>query len=225
MMFRSIKGLPFFCSWSGGKDSCLALYHALLEGGSPRYLLTMLRETGDRSRSHGNPVELLHSQARSLGVPIITGSATWEGYEESFLSLLRELRKDGVETGVFGDIDLEEHRRWIERVCSLADIQPFLPLWKRERPSLLREFIDAGFEATIVTVKEGVLPEEFLGKTLDADTVREMEKTGIDLSGEAGEYHTFVSDGPIFDTAVEIAVRRRVLVDGYWFLDVGSRPR
>jgi diphthamide synthase (EF-2-diphthine--ammonia ligase) len=80
--------------------------------------------------------------------------------------------------------------------------------------------MDAGFKATVVVVKEGVLSERYLGRTLDADLVRDMEAEGIDISGEAGEYHTFVSDGPIFSGAVDMAVRRRVLVDGHWFLDV-----
>ncbi len=222
MAAQSIAGKPFFCSFSGGKDSCLALYHALKEGGRPGYLFTMLTEDGERSRSHGLPLSLIRQQSDALAIPLITRSASWRGYEEAFVSALFELREAGVDTGVFGDIDIEDHRAWCRRVCSDAGMLAFHPLWKRERSALLEEFIRLGFSATIIAVKDGTLDTDFLGQRLDSRTIKEMGHAGVDASGELGEYHTVVTGGPIFSRAIELRARGKVLRDGYWFLDVSG---
>jgi diphthine-ammonia ligase len=195
---KSIKSYPFFCSWSGGKDSCLALYYAIQNGGMPKALLTMLREDGERSRSHGLPVNLIQRQAQNLNIPIFAKKTSWNDYEKSFLSTLREFKKDGIEYGVFGDIDLVPHLEWVERVCSSAMIQPYEPLWKKARLDLLHDIFNLGFTAIIVAVKHCVLDTCFLGQILNEQVVKEMEKIGIDASGEKGEYHTVVTDGPFF---------------------------
>jgi len=109
----SIKSHPFFCSWSGGKDSSLALYRAIKEGGKPCFLLTILTEDNQRSRSHGLLSGLIEKQALALGIPLIFRAASWENYEEAFTSAICALREQGIETGVFGDIDIEEHREWV----------------------------------------------------------------------------------------------------------------
>lgn len=218
----SIKGCPFFCSWSGGKDSCLAMYHAMREGGKPRFLLTMLTEDNERSRSHGLPVTLIRKQALALGIPLVVRATSWDDYEVTFLSALREFERQGVEVGVFGDIDIDAHREWVEQVCCSAAIRPYQPLWKQARRRLLEELFKTGFKATIVVVKEGTLDRRFLGKTLDADVVLEIEEMGIDSSGEQGEYHTVVTDGPIFSAPLHLDMKRQVLRDGYWFLEVSA---
>ena len=218
----SIKGCPFFCSWSGGKDSCLAMYHAMREGGRPRFLLTMLTEDNERSRSHGLPVTLIRKQALALGIPLVVRATSWDDYEVTFLSALREFKRQGVEAGVFGDIDIDAHREWVEQVCCSATIRPYQPLWKQARRRLLEELFETGFKATIVVVKEGTLDRRFLGKTLDADVVSEIEEMGIDSSGEQGEYHTVVTDGPIFSAPLHLDMKRQVLRDGYWFLEVSA---
>ena len=159
----SIEGKDFFCSWSGGKDSCLALHRAIQKGGRPRCLLTMMTEDGHRSRSHGLPLSLLERQASLLQIPLVTRSASWDAYEAVFGAALAELRQTGIEAGVFGDIDLEHHGQWVARVCSTAGIQPFQPLWKQRRRDLVDEFLGAGFQAIIVAVKEGVLDRSLLG--------------------------------------------------------------
>jgi diphthine-ammonia ligase len=217
---KSIKNHPFFCSWSGGKDSCLALYHAIQNRGMPKALLTMLREDGERSRSHGLPVDLIQRQARSLDIPLLARRSSWDDYERVFLSALREFKKDGIEYGVFGDIDLEPHLEWVERVCSSAVMQPYEPLWKKARLDLLHDFFQLGFTARIVAVKQGVLDTRFLGRTLNEQVIREMEEIGIDASGEKGEYHTVVTDGPIFSSPVHIELKEQSVHDGYCFLDV-----
>jgi len=215
-----IAGRPFFCSWSGGKDSCLALYHAIQNGGKPHSLLTILSEDGVRSRSHALPRLLIEEQARKLGLRAFFRSASWQQYEEEFISALHEFRKSGIEVGVFGDIDVDSHREWVQRVCAIAGIAPVHPLWKRDRRELLEEFIGLGFKAQIVVINEQKLDKNFLGKTIQAQTINEMEEAGIDPSGELGEYHTVVTDGPIFCSKVEIKTVGQEHHDGYWFLKV-----
>lgn len=217
---KPLSGRSFFCSWSGGKDSCLALYHAIKGGGKPLVLLTMMIETGDRSRSHGLTAEVLEAQAESLGIPISFCATSWKEYEGSFLKMLDRLKASGICDGVFGDIDLEDHRAWIERVCGLREVQSWLPLWKRSREDLITEWIETGFRSEIVAVKDKVLSPDFLGRVIDTGIVDEFRKSGIDLSGEAGEYHTVVTDGPIFRNSLHLKHGERVLKDGYWFSDV-----
>jgi len=216
----SIRNCPFFCSWSGGKDSCLALYQAIQNGGIPKALLTMLTEDGERTRSHGLPVDLVQCQAEKLGIPLVVRKSSWDDYEENFVSAIRKFKKDGVEYGVFGDIDLEPHLQWVERVCSSVAIQPYEPLWKRPRRDLLNEFLGLGFQATIVDIKQGVLDQSFLGRLLDQHVITDIEKAGCDASGEEGEYHTVVTAGPIYSSAIHITKRGQIIHDGYCFLDV-----
>ncbi len=219
---ESVAGHPFFCSWSGGKDSCLALHRAIREGGSPKRLFTMMREDGRASRSHGLPRYLLEEQARQIGIPIDFRSASWEAYETVFSEMLGEFQTDGIETGVFGDIDIEDHRDWCRRVCGARGMRARHPLWKHPRRKLLEEFIRLGFKATIVVTKADTLGSEWLGRMIDENAVSELEKLGVDPSGESGEYHTLVTDGPIFPSPIEMHFREHVLHDGYWFLGISG---
>ena len=217
-----VKGKTFFCSWSGGKDSCLALYLAIQNGATPRALLTMLQEDGERSRSHGLPVSVLQQQALALGIPLVMCKSSWDNYEQNFLDIISEFRKEGIEYGVFGDIDLEAHLEWVERVCSSVQIQSYEPLWKTPRRDLLAKFFQLGFKATIIAIKQGTLDNSFLGRTLNDEVITEMEDAGIDASGEEGEYHTVVTNGPIFRNAVAIKSGEHILRDGYCFLDISG---
>lgn len=209
-----------FCSWSGGKDSCLAFHRSTLAGMKPSLILTMLTESGERSRSHGLSVSVLNDQASALGIRLITRATSWDDYETNFIDAIRPLREEGFSAGVFGDIDLEGHREWVTRVCSVANMEAVLPLWRGDRRTLLREFISSGFTAIIVSVKDSVLDRSFLGRTLNGDTVEELVMSGVDVSGEGGEYHTFVTDGPGFSRPVRIGNSTRESHDGYSFLEL-----
>ncbi len=220
---KTIEGKSFFCSWSGGKDSCLALYHAVQHGGVPKALFTMMTEEGERSRSHGLSTDVVEYQALSLKIPQVKRSASWETYEPVFLSAMREFKADGIKCGVFGDIDLAEHRQWVERVCEAAGIFPYEPLWRRERKALLEEFLNLGFKAMIISVKEGLLSRDFLGRIIDRQVIADMENAGIDASGEEGEYHTMVIDGPLFSFPIRLNQKEKVVHNGYCFLDVSVR--
>jgi diphthine-ammonia ligase len=217
---KSIAGRPFFCSWSGGKDSCLALYRAIQNGGNPHSLLTILSEDGVTSRSHALSKALLEKQANSLGLQPVFRSASWEQYEAEFISALQEFKESGIEVGVFGDIDMDSHREWVRRVCGVAGVVAVHPLWKRNRRELLEEFIGLGFSAQIVVINEQKLNKSFLGKTIAAKTIIEMVESGIDPSGELGEYHTVVTDGPIFSSKVVIKTVGQEQHENYWFLKV-----
>lgn len=214
---------PAFCSWSGGKDSCLALYRAIQEGYVMRFLFTMLSENGDKSRSHGLSIDVLKAQSQALGIPLVLGAATWEGYEERFAVTLRGFRDSGIRTGIFGDIDIEGHREWVERVCASSEMEAYLPLWRFPRLDLLDEFLGSGFKAILVSIKEGTLDRSLLGRVLSRDLVREIEGCGVDACGEQGEFHTVVTAGPLFTHEVHINLGDQVLHDGYWFQEVSLR--
>ena len=217
---ESMAGCPFFCSWSGGKDSCLALYHAIRNGGRPHSLLTVLSEDGVTSRSHALPRSLIEEQARRLGLQPVFRSASWQQYEWELISALHGFKEAGIEVGVFGDIDVDSHREWVRRVCSIGEIVPIHPLWKRDRRELLEEFIGVGFRAQIVVINEQKMDKKFLGKIIQPQTITEMEEAGIDPSGELGEYHTVVTDGPIFSSEVTIRSTGQHHHEDYWFLRV-----
>ena len=120
-----------FCSWSGGKDSALALHRAVCSGYySPLVLFTMMAEEGGRSRSHGLPGTLLEKQSQCMGLDHVFGRATWDGYEVEFKRVIGGLREKGIEAGIFGDIDLRAHLDWISRICAECGVRWWEPLWQ-----------------------------------------------------------------------------------------------
>lgn len=219
----SAKKIPrFLTSWSGGKDSCLAFLEACTGGGAPAALLTMLNETGARSRSHGIPPAILAAQAERLGLPVITGDASWGNYEEIFVKKLIEIkciRK--ADTVVFGDIDLAAHREWEEKVCAAAGLNAVLPLWGRDRRHVVRDILAAGIRAMIISCNAR-LGENFLGRILNEETVRDLDAAGVDVCGENGEYHTLVLDCPRFSRPLEITAGKKERAGDYWFLEVAA---
>lgn len=222
-----LRGVPVLCSWSGGKDSALALHEATSAGALPRVLVAMMIESGERSRSHGLSRELLEAQARAVGLPIRFGAASWGGYEDEMARVLAAATAEfGTVAGVFGDIDIEGHREWVEGVCARAGVEACLPLWQRDRRRLMGDLLDAGFEPAIVAVRDGVLPPELLGVTIDADLVAEIERLGADAAGENGEFHSLVVAGPLFQRRLVVEFGERSLRDGVWFNDVtcGAEP-
>jgi diphthine-ammonia ligase len=217
---NSILGKPFFCSWSGGKDSNLALYRAIQQGGKPQFLLTIFREDGERSHSHGLPISVLQQQADALGIPLVTRNASWSDYTSVFSSTVQQFKEQGIQYGVFGDIDIEEHRQWCQEVCHSADMAAIHPLWQSDRNDLLDEFLDLNFKATIVTLKQDYLQHGWLGKQLTQEIIDQMNKAGIDACGENGEYHTVVTGGPLFSTEIDLQMHGQEFHDGYWFLNL-----
>jgi uncharacterized protein (TIGR00290 family) len=183
----------------------------------------MLTEGGERSRSHGLRRELLEAQAAALGVPISFGAATWAGYEDALQQELVAAAALGLRTGIFGDIDIEPHRDWVEAIADAAGTRARLPLWQRPRESLMREVLDLEFRVVIVAVRDGLLPPSLLGTTIDDAVLRQLEASGVDLAGENGEFHTFIADGPLFSTAIDVDIGETTLRDGVWFVDLIPR--
>lgn len=192
-------------SFSGGKDSCLALWRARRAGLEVRALINVLEETGARNRSHGVPKALLQAQAGALGCDLLTPVASWQDYEQQFTATLRELRQQGTEIAVFGDIDLQAHRDWEEKVCAAAGLVAWLPLWHEPRERIAREIIREGFEAYVVCTDSRYLADEFCGRRYDARLLEELP-AGVDACGENGEFHTFVFNGPMFRAPVPCAI-------------------
>ncbi|MCK4463610.1 MAG: diphthine--ammonia ligase [Candidatus Omnitrophica bacterium] len=214
-----------FISWSGGKETSLAFYKAMQnQDVKVAYLLNMISEDGKHSRSHGVNSNLLKIQAEAIGIPIVQRKTSWGRYEEEFKKAVLELRKERIDTGIFGDIDIEEHRDWIERVCKNIGIRPILPLWKREREKLLKEFIQVGFKAIVVTTQVNFLGKVWLAHQINERFIEDLKTLGnIDLCGEKGEYHTFVYDGPIFKKPVKFVVGKKILKNKHWFLELNLK--
>lgn len=175
----------------------LALHRALAAGVRIEALLSMFEEGGARSRSHGLPRHLLQSQADALGLPLVVREAGWAGYESVFTDQLRRFADEGLTHGVFGDIDLQPHRDWEEKVCAAAGLTAVLPLWGEPRRALVDELLARGFRARVVCVDGRRLDANFCGREFDADFLADLPPE-VDACGENGEFHTFVFDGPRF---------------------------
>ncbi len=210
----------FITSWSGGKDSCFAMMQAMQQGLVPKVLLNMMNENGKISRSHGIPLAILERQAAMLDLAILTRPTSWNEYEKTFVSALNRLRElYNVDTAVFGDIDLQAHRDWEEKVCTAAGLKALLPLWQQDRKQLVSAMIESGIEAYIVSCNE-VMGEKYLGKKITHQLVIELESIGIDACGENGEYHTLVVNTPIFKATLDIAFDAALHHGNYWFIEM-----
>jgi diphthine-ammonia ligase len=211
-----------FASWSGGKDGCLALYRAIANGMDVRYLANMVTENSQRSCSHGILAAVIKKQAEALGIPIVQKPTTSDTYEAVFVKTINDFKREGIEGGVFGDIDFSPHREWIERVCQKAEITPHLPLWNEDQKKLMEEFIDAGFTAVVVAVKADLFGKEVLGRIVDRKFLTYLagRDKGITPCGEAGEYHTLVIDGPFFKKRLEITKSEKVTRGDHHFLEI-----
>ena len=208
-------------SWSGGKDAALS-YYRVMGDFHVTHLLNMVAEDGRISRSHGIRTDVLRMQAEAMSLPIVSVRSSWETYEAEFKKTLSGLKGRGVEAGIFGDIDLDAHREWVERVSKESGMEAVLPLWgEKIRENLIEELIEAGFETVIVATKKDLLGQEWLGRMIDDDFARDISKIkGVDISGEGGEYHTFVVSGPIFKKRINILKSEKITRDQHCFLDI-----
>ncbi len=204
-MTQALEGRVACASFSGGKDSCLALWRARRAGLQVRALINVLEETGARNRSHGVPRSLLRAQADALDCELVTPAASWQDYEAQFTAVLRELRSQGTEIAIFGDIDLQAHREWEEKVCAVAGLTAYLPLWQEPRELIAQEVLREGFEAYVVCTDSRYLADEFCGRRYDALFLKDLP-VGVDACGENGEFHTFVFNGPMFRQPVPCRV-------------------
>jgi diphthine-ammonia ligase len=206
------------CSWSGGKDSCFALMETLGKDFQLRALVNMMNENGLISRSHGLPISILQQQADAMNVPLITRATSWNKYEDNFIESLEIIANDyDVKAMVFGDIDLQQHRDWEEMVCSKAGLSAILPIWKKDRKELVMKMLNEGIEFMIVSCNT-TMGERFTGRVMTLELVAELEKMGIDVCGENGEFHTVVINCPLFQHAIRLPAYSTILHENYWFL-------
>ncbi|MEW6102560.1 MAG: diphthine--ammonia ligase [bacterium] len=211
------------CSLSGGKDSCLALYKAIKEGHKIKCLLNFISRGFKRCCFHGIEAGLMSLQANCLGIPLVQKevSPDMEEYEREFKSAVSGIKE--INAMVFGDIYLNEHKEWVERVCSDLGITPIEPLWNSPPESLIEEFIDLGFKAIVVSCQADKFGKDFIGNKVDRDFLSYLKEKNICPAGENGEFHTLVIDDPIFKRRIEIIESEPVLKEGFWkhwFLDI-----
>ncbi len=209
-------------SWSGGKDSCLACYKAKEEGFEVQNLLIMMNNKG-QSSFHLIPSDLLDAQSNAVEIPTTKRNATTETYEQEFKKTLKQMKAQGVEGVVTGDIfEVSQHEiGWLERISRETDMKPIRPLWRRSTKEILNEFLRLGFKAIVVRVRTDLLGAEFLGRQVDEEFCAELVKLGnVDPCGERGEYHTFVTDGPLFKKRIEILETRKSTQNGSGKLEI-----
>jgi len=197
-------------NWSSGKDSALALYKILR---NPDYtiecLLTSVNQQYQRISMHGVRVELLEAQANSIGLPLkimqIPEMPTMEVYENVMSETLQEFKKQGITHSVFGDIFLEDLRKYRENQLAQIGFEGIFPVWKIPTPDLIQEFISLGFKTIVVCVNERYLDKSFVGRIIDQDFINDLPEN-VDVCGENGEFHTFTFDGPLFSNPINFEI-------------------
>lgn len=214
-------------SWSGGKDSCLALWE-LCRAGDWRVetLLTTVTRDYDRISMHGVRCELLQRQAESLGLPLqqveISKGAGNDEYEAELGRALAHHHGLGIGHVAFGDLFLEEIRAYRDKLLAAHGMSGLYPVWGRDTAELIREFIGLGFRTVVVCVDPAKLDPRFVGRVIDAEFLEDLP-AGVDPCGENGEFHTFVFDGPLFAEPVRFSTGQIVCRDSFWFCDLLPR--
>jgi uncharacterized protein (TIGR00290 family) len=207
-------------SFSGGKDSFLALDRACRTGYHIDYLVTFYDEASQRVRFHGVPIEAVQAQADSLDIPLLHYPNQPEHFEATFLKALHDLRQSGVTSIIFGNIHLADVRAWYEERTTRAGLLHHEPLWGEEPGQLVREGIARGYLATLTCIDTRRAKAAWLGATLSEALVEEFEQAGIDPCGERGEYHTFVHAGPLFRHRLVLASGEERVQDGFRLVDI-----
>jgi uncharacterized protein (TIGR00290 family) len=211
-------------AWSSGKDSAWSL-HVLRDRGDVEVagLLTTVNEAFGRVAMHAVRRELLEAQARAAGVPLhvvpIPSPCPNEVYEAAMARALAEARAAGVEAVAFGDLFLEDVRRYREERMAPTGLRPLFPLWGRPTRALAEEMIDGGLRARLTCVDPKVLDPSFAGRAFDRGLLEALPPD-VDPCGERGEFHSFAWDGPMFDRPVPVAVGEVVHRDGFVFADL-----
>lgn len=206
---------------SGGKDSTLALDRARRMGLDVRYLVNIYEGTSGRVRFHGVRHALIVEQARALGLELLTAATSPASFEGTFTHLLRELKALGVQGVVFGNIHLADIRAWYEERVRAQGLEHIEPLWGAPPVELVWEVLERGYRALIVSVDLARSAVRFLGRELDADVYTEIStRDDLDPAGEAGEYHTFVFDGPELRQPVAFTKGDTLVMEGHRFVDL-----
>lgn len=210
-----------YVSWSGGKDCYLALQKAVEQRLSVTTLVTYIDKEG-RHMSHGVDTPLLQRQARALDLTLKTVSVSRNDYDRGFIDVTTALKEEGVTGGVFGDINLLEHRRWIENRCRRQSITPFFPLWDMEETAVVRELLARKARLLIVALREDLLDKKWIGRELDEQFLRLCMERGLSPCGENGEYHTLAVGGPLFREPLNLKRGEVLKQEGMLFLEINA---
>lgn len=234
-------------NWSGGKDSAFCMYICASDYDVEiKYLLTTLSEAYDRVNMHGIRRDLLQLQAASIGKELkeifLPENSALNTYDEIMRRNLKELKEEGIDYSIFGDIFLEDLKQYRESRLAEISMKGLFPLWGWNTDKIMNDFIKAGFKAVIVCVNDKYLDKSFLGRTIDSSLLNDLP-ANVDPCGENGEFHTFVYDGPIFKKLIpfeygEIVYKKYKLVPdsqedecfsenvqhnfdtGFWYMDL-----
>ena len=195
-------------SWSGGLESSLSCHKVIEEGHDVDCLVAFVLDKYWPAMGH--PPEIMRLQSESIGIPLImlkVEEPYKEGYNKAIASLIETRGIEGIVTGDIYVVD-DVHGNWIETVTEGLDIKVIVPLWEQDTFEVLDDELSSGFRAVFTCVKPPFFDQEWIGKELNKDTVKDLlalvEEKGIDPCGENGEYHTMVIDGPIFKKPIEI---------------------
>lgn len=236
-----MKKIPAIFSWSGGKDSSYALHKVMQEGVyEVRYLLSTINGNFRRLSMHGVREELIEAQSASIGIPlkkVYVYEADNASYEKQMGLLLGQVRQEGIEHVIFGDIFLEDLRAYREEKMKQVGMQCVFPIWKKDTAILVNDFIAKGFKTITCCINDGYLDESWCGRLIDKDFVDDLP-TNVDPCGENGEFHSYCFAGPIFRfplpitkgeltyRALEIKTKdhptpiKEVGTKGFWFCDL-----
>jgi uncharacterized protein (TIGR00290 family) len=217
-----MTGRPYALMWSGGKDSALALDRARRAGLVVSRLISFYDSATRRVRFHATRVEMLEAQAAAIGVELRAIATTWPEMEECLHRELGSLQEEGFAGVVFGDIHLADVRDWYETRVVAAGLEHVEPIWGDQPAKLLAEFISSGGRGVITCVELARLDESWLGRITDGQFATDIQKAGVDVCGENGEYHSFAFDGPAFNRPVSWIAGERRLAAGFAQLDLAE---
>ncbi|MGH7950519.1 MAG: diphthine--ammonia ligase [Limisphaerales bacterium] len=209
----TMKEKIVFC-WSGGKDSALALNRILRDD---RYeivsLLTTCNEHFQRVSMHGVRLELLNKQAEAIGLPLekifMSRRSSNDEYQQKMSACLLAHKSRGVSACVFGDIFLEDLKRWREENLAKVGMRGIFPIWKNDSRELIREFIALDFGTVICCVNDAYLGEDSVGRNIDEEFIRALP-ANVDPCGENGEFHSFAFAGPVFKQPLKFKLGDKV---------------
>ena len=194
----------FTASFSTGKDCTLAIYKAIKAGYEPAGLITTRNTDGKIAWFHQLPRNVLDRLSDCIGIPIFLMLTGGKDYEKNFQERLLKMKEMGAKLCVFGDIDIQAHKDWGEALCRSCGLAPLYPLWGMSRRQAVEEFIESGFKARITAVDTTKMDRSYLGEAITPKLIEKLEQDNVDVRGENGEYHTIVTDGPIFKKPLEI---------------------
>lgn len=215
--------MSLWLSWSSGKDCAWALHRLRQDGAEVAALFTTLNAQADRVAMHGVRRELLEQQGRAAGLPLHIIDLPWPctnaDYERIMGRFLAQAQTAGVREMAFGDLFLEDIRAYREQNLHGTGIAPVFPVWGMPTCELARDMLAAGLSARLATVDMAKLDASFAGRCYDADLLADLPSE-VDACGENGEFHTFVTDGPMFAHPIKVETGKVVVRDGFAYADL-----